>query len=528
MIRVIRTYRDLCLGIGVVAIVSLVTFGGARPSVVEAQSGNTSGGPVPRVNCIQPDPDNPGFNLVTFGYENPTSFTYSVGVGVPANYLRTIGQGVSTSFPPISSFPQGIFPYVFSTRIKNGEIVEWNLFNPQPGIINVASSSETGLGSCAGAPGPVGPTGPDGPPGPPGPSGPDGPPGPPGLGLSWRGTYDPSAVYVNGNAVQFKGTSYFVTAPVGNFTVRGIEPPTRPDIFTVLAAAGATGATGAVGATGTAGPTGANGAAGATGATGVAGATGAVGATGVAGATGAIGPIGPTGRTGDTGAAGATGPTGLTGAKGDAGATGPTGVAGAMGPTGAVGATGSTGAVGPVGATGAIGATGWTGAIGPIGPTGAVGAMGPTGVAGPVGATGPQGAVGLQGIPGIPGPIGSVGPTGATGAPGSIGLGLSFVVTRVSASGPLALAPNNASMIYMVAGPERGGGDIVLTLPPAATATSRLLTIRRLDGHGRVTVVAGGGESLESGGTAVVLNDRPDYVTVGSDGAGWYVIASSR
>jgi len=451
-VRAARKYRDLCLGVGVVAVVSLVTFGGTRPAVVLAQFGNVTGSVVPHTNCVMPDPDHPGFNLATFGYENSTGGSWTINPGYPFNYILV--WGISATPSPNSSFNVGIYPNVFSVRFASNQVVSWVVIDPISHQTFNANSNDGGVPSCfGGLPGPTGPTGPAGPQGPQGaqgPLGPEGPQGPPGLGLSWRGLFDPLATYFNGNAVQFNGSSYFVNNPSGNLTVRGVQPPAAPTIFNLLAAAGAPGA------------------------------TGAKGDTGLTGATG------PKGDKGDTGAKGDTGLTGTTGPKGD------------------------TGDAGPKGDTGLTGPKGDRGDTGPIGPTGA---------------TGPQG---LQGVQGPIGPGGPTGPAGATGPAGQTGLGLSFVVSRVSTSGPLVLAPNNASMIYLVTSAQRERGELTLVLPAAASATSRVLTIRRVDDGGRVLVVAMGNETLEAGKGPVVLNDRSDYVTVASDGFNWYVIASTQ
>jgi hypothetical protein len=109
---------------------------------------------------------------------------------------------------------------------------------------------------------------------------------------------------------------------------------------------------------------------------------------------------------------------------------------------------------------------------------------------------------------------------------------LSFRSPEVSTSGALALGPNGATMIYLVRMPSNLN-TLNLTLPPAATATSRFLTIRRLDSRGRVFVKAAAGETLEGRGRdhpedALPLQDRADYVTVVSDGAVWYIFADGR
>ncbi len=74
---------------------------------------------------------------------------------------------------------------------------------------------------------------------------------------------------------------------------------------------------------------------------------------------------------------------------------------------------------------------------------------------------------------------------------------------------------------------------LTLTLPPAADATSRFLTIRRLNAPGLVVINARSGELIAGGGnprsgSAVSLDDRADYVTLVSDGSSWYVFGNGR
>jgi hypothetical protein len=107
-----------------------------------------------------------------------------------------------------------------------------------------------------------------------------------------------------------------------------------------------------------------------------------------------------------------------------------------------------------------------------------------------------------------------------------------FLSQDVSASGALALGPNNATMVYLVRMPSNASA-ITLTLPAAAAATSRFLTIRRLDSRGRVLIRPMAGESLEGRGRenpqdGVPLENRADYVTLVSDGTSWFVFADGR
>jgi hypothetical protein len=140
--------------------------------------------------------------------------------------------------------------------------------------------------------------------------------------------------------------------------------------------------------------------------------------------------------------------------------------------------------------------------------------------------------MGPAGPQGNPGPAGTPGAQGPQGPAGAAGAGLSFQSQDVSASGVLALGANNATTIYLVRMPANMN-SITLTLPAAATATSRFLTIRRLDSRGRVFVKPAGGESLEGRGRdnpqdAVPLENRADYVTLVSDGTSWFIFADGK
>jgi hypothetical protein len=246
-----------------------------------------------------------------------------------------------------------------------------------------------------------------------------------------------------------------------------------------------------------------------------------------AGPQGPVGPLGAAGADGERGARGATGPTGPTGVAGPSGATGSTGAQGSAGSNGAQGSRGTQGPLGVIGAAGATGAQGTPGAqggIGAVGPTGSVGAGGATGAQGNTGAqgaAGDPGAVGGQGVQGILGAQGVSGPQGATGTQG---LNISFVGVDVSASGTLSLPPGNASAVYLVRFPAAGGPQptMDLTLPPAASAPTRGVTVRLADGRG--TVLVHGAHD----GEAITLNAKVTYVTLVSDGSNWFVIAGGR
>lgn len=174
---------------------------------------------------------------------------------------------------------------------------------------------------------------------------------------------------------------------------------------------------------------------------------------------------------------------------------------------------------------------------GPEGLPGKDGERGPQGLQGPTGDTGPAGkpgAPGNQGPQGIPGPIGPQGP---------IGMGLSFVTVPINVSGSLLLPADkqgSPSVIYIVSVPPGGRGNerFELTLPPALNATSRFVSVRRLDDRGRVFIRSQGGDRIEGwreaparGGRdtdVLALENRYDYVTLVSDGGRWFVFAHGR
>lgn len=330
----------------------------------------------------------------------------------------------------------------------------------------------TGDQGPQGIQGPLGPDGATGPQGDPGATGPQGPVGSTGLqgetgaagtSFNWLGVWSDRTVYATYDVVAFNGRSYIATQiPVG------LQDPTDPAYWDLLADKGADGAIGSQGPIGLTGPQ---------------GVAGSIGPQGPAGADGGEGPQGIAGTVGLTGAEGSQGIqglVGLTGTEGPQGIQGPTGLAGATGPQGAAGTSfnwqgswlnvvlyatndavafngrsyiaiqipsslqdptnpdywelladkGADGAAGPQGTIGATGPQGVAGTIGPQGPAGAdggEGSQGTQGLVGLTGAEGPQGTQGLvgltggdgtQGIQGLAGPTGATGPQGAQGATG--------------------------------------------------------------------------------------------------------------
>lgn len=167
--------------------------------------------------------------------------------------------------------------------------------------------------------------------------------------------------------------------------------------------------------------------------------------------------------------------------------------------------TGPTGATGATGATGPTGATGATGATGPEGPTGA------TGVTGSTGATGPEGinVVSATTPPSSPadGDLwydtedGSlsvwdeaqdawVGVSGIQGPQPSL-----VVVDNATTSITLADADNNTVIRCT------SSSAITITIPSTLAAGFSCMAIQ--SGTGQITIVAGGGSTLQSFGSLV-------------------------
>lgn len=201
-------------------------------------------------------------------------------------------------------------------------------------------------------------------------------------------------------------------------------------------------------------------------------------------------------------------------------------------------ADGQPGAPGP---QGPAGTTGDPGEAGPEGPRGPTGDIGPIGFAGEPGLDGPAGATGAPGVlgpSGLPGPTGATGPRGTTGATGAAGRGLGFVMVEVDEDRALTLPPGSQSVTYLARLEGRRGRDarqLDLTLPAAAGASNRFLTIRKVDNGGSV-VVRTNGEQLEGAeeirwprnSNAVRLQSRYEYITFITDGAKWYVFAQGK
>lgn len=166
---------------------------------------------------------------------------------------------------------------------------------------------------------------------------------------------------------------------------------------------------------------------------------------------------------------------------------------------------------------------------GDLGEKGDKGDRGDNGDKGDKGDKGDQGDVGAKGDKGDKGDRGDTGLTGLKGDKGDqgdqgpLGLGLGFVITRIQSSQPLTLPDGNASALYLVSTPNtRRPSRVVLTLPDAAAATNRFLSIRRVGRDGGVRVLTAAGTMIDGVGD---LDHRGAYVTLVTDGVEWFVFA---
>jgi hypothetical protein len=108
-----------------------------------------------------------------------------------------------------------------------------------------------------------------------------------------------------------------------------------------------------------------------------------------------------------------------------------------------------------------------------------------------------------------------------------MGLGLGLEIRRVNDDEAIGLPAGNRSVAYFVGEkPSRGNGAMTITLPPAASATSRYVTIQ-IDADRHVTVRAYAQESINGAQADIVLK-RNDVVTFMTDGVEWVAIRSIR
>ena len=294
------------------------------------------------------------------------------------------------------------------------------------------------------------------------------------AGFNWRGAFNSSVAYGTNDVVSLSGSSYVALHPVAG---NGMSNPVyETQNWALIASVGGTGPQGPQGSQGAQGPRGST------------------------GATGASGPQGPKGDTGATGSQGPAGPMGL---------TGPTGPQGGKGDTGATGVQGPKGDAGTTGVQGPKGDAGTNGVQGPKGDTGATGVQGPIGLTGTAGVQGIQGIQGLPGVPGAPGPQ------------GQIGLGLLFEIQRISDDRVLTVPAGNKSLICLV---TTAPDSVRLTLPPAATAVSRFVTITRVDSGKKVIVAPQSNEILDGARVPITMDGKFDSITLVTDGVEWVAL----
>ena len=195
----------------------------------------------------------------------------------------------------------------------------------------------------------------------------------------------------------------------------------------------------------------------------------------------------------------------------------------AKGDRGDRGDKGEKGDVGHPGDKGEKGDKGEHGLAGDKGEKGDKGDHGLTGEKGEKGDKGPTGDKGERGDKGF------TGDKGEKGDKGDLGLGLSFVITRISSSQVLPMPAGNASALFLVNTPPaprgRRGPPVVLTLPDPSRAASRFVTLRRIDTDGVVRVVTINGAAIPG---LPALDDRWDTVTLVTDGTEWFVFSQGR
>ena len=156
-----------------------------------------------------------------------------------------------------------------------------------------------------------------------------------------------------------------------------------------------------------------------------------------------------------------------------------------------------------------------------MGAQGPQGQAGPQGLAGATGATGPQGPKGDTGPQGNVGPPGLIGPQGAAGPTGATGLGLSLEIRRTTLDTHITM-PTDKSVVYLV---TTAPAAVTITMPQASLAAGRTVTITRVDGGRKVTVLPYAGEMVNGARVPVVMDDKYDSITLATDGVEWAVIA---
>jgi hypothetical protein len=145
---------------------------------------------------------------------------------------------------------------------------------------------------------------------------------------------------------------------------------------------------------------------------------------------------------------------------------------------------------------------------------------------GPPGPPGPQGPPGPPGPSGVPAfPQGQLGPAGGSGGR----VNVRSVTTSTTLNGIDAVTPDQVVLCAPVA------AGVTLTLPPAASSTGQVITVRNLSRTpGRTLTLAGvatldgGTQTLAPVGatTATAGPARGSILTVVSDGTSWYVLGA--
>jgi hypothetical protein len=92
------------------------------------------------------------------------------------------------------------------------------------------------------------------------------------------------------------------------------------------------------------------------------------------------------------------------------------------------------------------------------------------------------------------------------------------VIRRVFTDTVITLPQNNQSVIYLV---TTAPTSVTLTLPPAAAAGSRFITITRVDNGRKVIVRPQANELVDGIRTPITMDDKFDSVTLVSDGNEW-------
>ena len=105
----------------------------------------------------------------------------------------------------------------------------------------------------------------------------------------------------------------------------------------------------------------------------------------------------------------------------------------------------------------------------------------------------------------------------------STGPGLSFDVRRVSGDTAIVMGPDLKSVAYLVSSTRRD--PIALSLPAAATATSRFITVTNIGSARRITLVTQAGETIDRDTAPFAIEGQIKSVTLATDGVEWIVVS---